>query len=68
MCNLKTENYVSFNGFSEDLGQEDSLSDSSKELLHRRRGRCLNNRTFVTKTRVGTSKDDFFMITVNQRT
>ena len=35
MCNLKTENYVSFNGFSEDLGQEDSLTDSSKELLHR---------------------------------
>ena len=38
MCNLKTENYVSFGGFSEDLGWEDSLSDSSKELLHRSRG------------------------------
>ena len=36
--NQKVENHVLFGGFSEDLGWEDSLSDSSKELLHRSRG------------------------------
>ena len=49
--NLKVENYFLFGGFSEDLSQEDSLSDRFGGLLQRGKGGARIYTSFATKTR-----------------
>ena len=61
MHNLKVENYVLYNGLTDDLNQRDSFSDSSEGLFRRGKGGARYIEVFAKKKKtnqvVRTSKD-----------
>ena len=52
MCNPKVENYVLLGRQTEDLGPEDSLSDSSEGLLPKGKGGAGIYRRFCSKKQI----------------
>ena len=51
MHNIKVENYVLLGRFSENLGPEDRLSDSSEALLQQGKGGVRTYRSLARKSR-----------------